>query len=128
VANSHAFKVTLYGRRQYVGFLRAQSFVAHGYSHRYTLGMCGRINIKSRLTVLIKEFQLTVAPDELPLWEPRYNIPPTTEIPVIRQVDNQRTLTLMRWGLIPPWTKDIKKAPLLNNARAAFQQEAAPAT
>ena len=29
---------------------------------------------------------------------------------MIRQVDNRRTLTLMRWGLLPPWTKDIKKA------------------
>src|SRR4051794_39303335 len=24
----------------------------------------------------------------------------------------------MRWGLLPSWTKDPKRAPLLNNARA----------
>jgi putative SOS response-associated peptidase YedK len=70
------------------------------------------------MSVLIHDFHLTIAPDELPLWEPQYNIPPTTNIPVIRQADTQRTVSLMRWGLLPSWTKDIKKAPLLNNARA----------
>ena len=29
-----------------------------------------------------------------------------------------RELLQMRWGLIPSWTKDPKKAPLNNNARA----------
>ena len=80
--------------------------------------MCGRFAFRDALNVLFGEFGLTIAPDELPLFEPKYNIPPTTQIPVIRQLDDQRTVSLMRWGLLPSWTKDIKKAPMLNNARA----------
>jgi putative SOS response-associated peptidase YedK len=79
--------------------------------------MCGRFTLRVPVSVLISEFDLGVAADELPLFEAKYNIPPTTEIPVIREIDNRRTLSLMRWGLLPPWTKDPKKAPLLNNAR-----------
>ena len=80
--------------------------------------MCGRFTLRVPLTVLIDEFDLGLAPDELPMFEARYNIPPTTQIPVVRQADNRRTLSLMRWGLLPSWTKDPKKAPMLNNARA----------
>jgi putative SOS response-associated peptidase YedK len=53
-------------------------------------------------------------------YDPRYNIPPTIQIPVIRQTDGKRQLSLMRWGLVPPWTTstaDYKKL-MLNNARA----------
>jgi putative SOS response-associated peptidase YedK len=57
-------------------------------------------------------------PDQQLIFEPRYNIPPTVDIPVIRFADGKRRLSMMRWGLLPPWTKDPKKSPLLNNARA----------
>ena len=63
--------------------------------------MCGRFTLRVPLTVLIDEFELGVAPDELLLFEAKYNIPPTTEIPVIRHVDNRRTLSLMRRGMAP---------------------------
>jgi putative SOS response-associated peptidase YedK len=53
-------------------------------------------------------------------WSPRYNIAPTQPIPVIRQNPTQprRELSLMRWGLIPSWAKEISGAPLIN-ARSA---------
>lgn len=48
-----------------------------------------------------------------------YNIPPTRYMPVVRlDEQGQRELTLMRWGLIPFWAKDIKAVGMLNNARA----------
>src|SRR3954462_12937460 len=80
--------------------------------------MCGRFTLRTSLNVLISEFQLDVssAYHQL-LLEPRYNIPPTVDIPVIRQAKT-RYLSMMRWGLLPSWTKDPKKAPLLNNAHA----------
>src|SRR5262245_41950494 len=81
--------------------------------------MCGRFTLRTPLTVLVSELDLAVNPGrQLPLFEPRYNIPPTVDIPVIRLADDRRELSLMRWGLIPSWTKDPKTAPLLNNARA----------
>lgn len=48
----------------------------------------------------------------------RFNIPPTTKIPVIRKKDGgQLELVELRWGLIPFWQKEGDKSPVLNNAR-----------
>jgi len=68
------------------------------------------------MSVLIKEFNLDAGQGEL--FKPRYNIPPTADIPVVRSMDGQRQISLMRWGLLPPWIQDPKKVPMLNNARA----------
>jgi putative SOS response-associated peptidase YedK len=54
----------------------------------------------------------------MPEIEPRYNISPTDDILVIRDRDQDRVGSMMRWGLIPHWVKDTKKLPLLFNARA----------
>src|SRR4051794_33178158 len=79
--------------------------------------MCGRFTLRRPLAVLMAEFEIEVTPPGDWLFE-RYNIPPTVQIPVIRLTDNHRALSMMRWGLLPPWTKYPKKAPMLNNARA----------
>src|SRR3954470_6081054 len=79
--------------------------------------MCGRFTLRTPLSVLIDEFNIDVVPQQW-LFEPRYNIPPTVDVPVVRLADGKRQLSLMRWGLLPSWTRDPKKAPLLNNARA----------
>jgi len=51
--------------------------------------------------------------------EPRYNIAPTQQAPVIAlDEDANRQVRMLRWGLIPRWTKDLKKLALLINARA----------
>ena len=47
----------------------------------------------------------------------RYNIAPTTKVPVIRQDDEGRRIDLLRWGLIPFWAKDAKIGYSLINAR-----------
>ena len=47
-----------------------------------------------------------------------YNIAPSAQILVIREKDNQRGATLMRWGLIPHWAKDEKIGSRLINARS----------
>ena len=78
--------------------------------------MCGRFTLRTPLSVLMQEFELQV-PLDFPVFD-RYNIPPTVQIPVIRRLETQRTMSLMRWGLLPSWTNDPKKSPLLNNARA----------
>jgi len=53
-------------------------------------------------------------------WSPRYNIAPTQPIPVIRQNPKEpvRELSLMRWGLIPSWSKDMSGAAEMINARS----------
>lgn len=81
--------------------------------------MCGRFTLRDRLNVLLQQFAVEAnANHPLPLFENRYNIPPTQDVPIVRLSNQKRELAIARWGLIPSWTKDPKKAPLLNNARA----------
>ncbi len=60
-------------------------------------------------------------PERLPAsnFPPRYNIPPTDPIPIIRidPRDGRRELAMARWGLIPGWMKGKPKIPHIN-ARA----------
>lgn len=46
-----------------------------------------------------------------------YNAAPTQKLPVIRVLDGERSLDLMRWGLIPFSAKDVKGGANLINAR-----------
>ena len=77
--------------------------------------MCGRY------TYFPREFSdLRVAwnVDEIFGLEPRYNIAPTQEAPVIVQADSKRKIELFRWGLIPWWAKDPAIGNEMINARA----------
>lgn len=50
---------------------------------------------------------------------PRYNVAPTTKIPVVIAEDaGRRALVEMRWGLRPSWATAEKKLPAMINARA----------
>ena len=46
-----------------------------------------------------------------------YNAAPTQKLPVIRVLDGERSLDLMRWGLIPSSAKDARTGANLINAR-----------
>jgi len=48
----------------------------------------------------------------------RYNIAPTQKAPVVRQGELGRELSLMRWGLVPRWAKDVTIGQRMINARA----------
>lgn len=47
----------------------------------------------------------------------KFNVAPSSEMPVIVRKENNE-VALMRWGLVPHWTKDPKTAPRPINARA----------
>jgi putative SOS response-associated peptidase YedK len=64
-------------------------------------------------------FDLPEVPDLLP----RYNVAPSQEVPVVRQRGETRELTLLRWGLIPFWSKDPKRGPTPINARSDSASE-----
>jgi putative SOS response-associated peptidase YedK len=58
---------------------------------------------------------------ERPAMTMRWNVPPTTEIAVMRQATgaaSSLSLTLMRWGLVPHWARDATLAASMINARA----------
>ena len=73
--------------------------------------MCGRYSLHTPPEELLEHFGLTALPE----WEPRYNIAPTQDVPIVRQDGDGRTLTLVRWGLIP-FALDAPPAgaPLIN--------------
>lgn len=72
------------------------------------------------MTVLVEHFQLDVdAVRQLPLFEPRYNIAPTQEILAVREdaASGKRAPVMLRWGLVPAWSKEPQSGPPMINAR-----------
>lgn len=82
--------------------------------------MCGRYRLSKRKQLLEEQFDAVPDFDDEQEWKPRYNIAPTQLVPVIRQNPKEptRELSLMRWGLIPSWSKDASGAAKRINARS----------
>lgn len=78
--------------------------------------MCGRYRLSRRKQILEERFGADGEGD----WSPRYNIAPTQMVPVVRQhpKEPRRDLSLLRWGLIPSWSKDASGAARAINARS----------
>jgi len=76
--------------------------------------MCGRFSLTSNEAELNLRFELEggTAP-----YVPRYNGAPTQMLAVITS-ENPHKLSYLRWGLIPPWAKDISIGNKMINARA----------
>ena len=81
--------------------------------------MCGRFTITLEPAFFQKEFELGKTPSE---WQPRYNVAPGQNIPVVTEAEN-RDVSMLRWGLIPHWAKDISNGSRMINARAETIQE-----
>jgi putative SOS response-associated peptidase YedK len=60
---------------------------------------------------------------EQPNFPARYNIAPTQPIPVVTQQTSGRHFTLMRWGFVPGFVKDLKDFPLVINIRSETVRE-----
>ncbi|MCP4310202.1 MAG: SOS response-associated peptidase [Bacteroidetes bacterium] len=76
--------------------------------------MCGRYNLITDAQAIVDFFEVE---NSLEI-EPRYNIAPSQNIPVIRQKGEIREISLLHWGLIPHWAKDKKIGYRMINARA----------
>ena len=74
--------------------------------------MCGRFSLFSPAPVLAEVFDLAGFPE----LAPRYNIAPTQPVAAVRTAEAGRQLVRLRWGLVAPWAKDTKVAPI--NARS----------
>jgi putative SOS response-associated peptidase YedK len=71
--------------------------------------------------VLIRQFDVEVSAErQLELFEPRYNIAPTQDIVVVRAdpASGRRMASMIRWGLIPSWSKEGTKGRPMINARS----------
>src|SRR6476620_2662258 len=80
--------------------------------------MCGRYNLRSKMTVLAKQFQFDLDAAFADV-RPRYNIAPSQDVLAVRQLEQgaKRELVKLRWGLIPVWAKDAKIGYSTINAR-----------
>ena len=78
--------------------------------------MCGRYAVD----LLPSELRELLELDEEPEFERRYNVAPTQDAPVVRVVrdDGARELAELRWGLVPPWARDVSMGARMINARA----------
>ncbi|MCA1557825.1 MAG: SOS response-associated peptidase [Acidobacteria bacterium] len=81
--------------------------------------MCGRFTLKTAPKRLAEEFGV----DEVPYFEDRYNIAPTQVILGINQIDGERQVKELRWGLVPSWAKDRSMGGKLINARSETVRE-----
>jgi putative SOS response-associated peptidase YedK len=78
--------------------------------------MCGRYQVHTPVEDIAREFGAVATP-EAALFQPLYNVAPSLEVPVIRLRGNTRELALLRWGLVPSWSKDLSGSKPIN-ARA----------
>ena len=65
--------------------------------------MCGRYSFAKDLSELAALIDFIC---RAPFFAPRYNIAPRQQAPVIVRAKGQTEAKLMRWGLIPSWSKD----------------------
>jgi len=81
--------------------------------------MCGRFLLSTPAEAVAEAFGIGRTP---PALKPRYNIAPTQMVPIVRAETQGkkkvRTLTLVRWGLVPFWADDPAIGNRLINARA----------
>ena len=78
--------------------------------------MCGRAKLPDDVSEI--KLDLKIDFDEIDHYQPRWNVAPTSQLPVVVSTKGKRVLTTMRWGLVPSWAKDIKAVPATFNARA----------
>lgn len=82
--------------------------------------MCARYTMRLGAQTVRDLFSV----EEVPEVEPRYNVSPTNEMPVVGEDrEGHRHVRLMRWGLVPFWAKDVSIGQRLINAKSETAHE-----
>ena len=76
--------------------------------------MCGRYSLHANPEVVALMYGLS----EIPAYQPRYNIAPSSQVLIIRRDEAAAVGSHVRWGLVPRWAKDPSIGAKMNNARA----------
>jgi putative SOS response-associated peptidase YedK len=80
----------------------------------YPIRMCGRFYLIASASQLRRTFRVDDAPD----LKPRYNIAPTRMSPIVIGAGDSRCFRMARWGLVPPWSRDLSVGAGMFNAPA----------
>lgn len=82
---------------------------------QHSVAMCGRYSITTPVEGLRQLFRFSGPALNL---QPRWNVAPTQQAPVVRlRKDGSRELRMLRWGLVPFWAKDDRGGARMINAR-----------
>ncbi len=84
--------------------------------------MCGRFTLFANFTDIINRFGIEAAIEE-ELYHPNYNIAPSNSVLSVINDGTKNRLGYLRWGLVPPWSKDEKIGYKMINARAETLDE-----
>lgn len=76
--------------------------------------MCGRFGLTRPEALKLERFGIS----ELPPLVPRYNIPPSSDVLVVRARKGTTGAEMIRWGLVPSWAKDPSIGNRMANVRA----------
>ncbi len=78
--------------------------------------MCGRFVVASSPQLLADQFDVDDV--NVVAAEPNYNVAPRAQVMVVRQREERRVLSQVRWGLVPSWAKTPAIGDRMINARA----------
>ena len=76
--------------------------------------MCGRYALNVQARILEEQFR-ALCKVEL---APRFNVAPSQPVAIVRDMPTGREVDLVRWGLVPSWTKGIQVGYRMINARS----------
>ncbi|HEX6316482.1 MAG TPA: SOS response-associated peptidase family protein, partial [Gemmatimonadaceae bacterium] len=62
----------------------------------FAISMCGRFGLTRPEALQLERFGIT----DLPALEPRYNIPPSSDVLVVRERKGITEAEMIRWGLV----------------------------
>ena len=72
--------------------------------------MCGRFAITNPVSKTKKIVKTAIKVEDIE----NYNAHPTQNLPVVKKYTNGNTLELLKWGIIPSWSKQKDFKPLIN--------------
>jgi putative SOS response-associated peptidase YedK len=79
--------------------------------------MCGRFTLTATVDQLIDRFDIEFFLQEEE-YLPSYNVAPSQSVLAVINDGTQNKMGFLRWGLIPPWAKDMSIGYKMINARA----------
>ncbi|MGG3467118.1 SOS response-associated peptidase [Neobacillus pocheonensis] len=84
--------------------------------------MCGRFTLTASMEEIIERFLIDSFLEE-EAFSPSYNIAPSQSVLAVINDGKSNRMGFLKWGLIPPWAKDMSIANKMINARAETLSE-----